>query len=152
MVGQHMAQQVVLGKEPPPMSVRSSAWSIYDIFYCKDNERVFVGVVSDTLWKKFCDEFELSEFSADASLNLNNDRVKQRDRILPKINDLFKGLSKDELMQRLEKAGVPFAPINKPSDLFDDPHLNAGGLVELTLPQGKTKLPGLPIEIDGERM
>lgn len=152
MVGQHMAQQAVLGVEPPPMSVRSSAWSIYDIFYCKNEERVFIGVVSDTLWKKFCEEFELYDFAADESLNLNNERVKQRDRILPVIRDIFAELEKTELMQRLERAGVPFAPINKPADLFDDPHLNAGGLIELTLPNGKTKLPGLPIEFDGNRL
>jgi len=153
MVGQHMAQQAVLGEEPLPMSIRRSAWSIYDIFYCKDNERVFIGVVSDTLWKNFCKEFKLTEFAADSSLDTNNERVKQRERILPTINELFASLEKDELRQRLEKAGIPFAPINKPSELFDDPHLNAGGLIEVSLPDGqKTKLPALPIEIDGDRM
>jgi crotonobetainyl-CoA:carnitine CoA-transferase CaiB-like acyl-CoA transferase len=61
-------------------------------------------------------------------------------------------MEKSELMNRLEKSGLPFAPINKPSDLFDDPHLNAGGLVEVTLPCGtKTKLPGLPLEMNNER-
>ncbi len=152
MVGQHMAQQAVLGVEPQPMSVRASAWSIYDIFYCRNNERLFIGVVSDTLWKKFCDEFSLSDFASDPSLNLNNERVKQRDRILPVIKALFAELDKKELMLRLERAGIPFAPINKPADLFNDPHLNAGGLVELNLPEGKTKLPGLPIEFDGQRL
>jgi len=151
MVGQHMAQQVVLGDEPPPMSVRRSAWSIYDIFHCKNDERVFIGVVSDTLWLRFCEEFELSEFAADESL-ANNDRVKQRDRILPVINTIFSDLDKETLMARLERAGVPFAPINKPSDLFEDPHLNEGGLVELNIPEGKVKLPALPLEIDGERL
>lgn len=153
MVGQHMAQQAVLGEEPLPMSIRRSAWSIYDIFYCKNKERLFIGVVSDTLWKSFCKEFELTEFAADRSLDTNNERVKQRDKILPTINDLFASLGKEELMQRLEKAGIPFAPINKPSELFDDPHLNAGGLIEISLADGQiTKLPALPIEIDGARM
>ncbi len=152
MVGQHMAQQAVSGEEPPPMSVRRSAWSVYDIFYCKGDERVFIGVVSDTLWRKFCEEFELTTFLEDASLNHNNERVKQRDRILPVINELFASLDKETLMSRLDRAGVPFAPINKPADLFDDPHLNAGGLVDLTLSDGtKTKLPTIPVELDGQR-
>lgn len=151
MVGQHMAQETVLGEAPPPMSVRRSAWSIYDIFQCKNDERVFVGVVSDTLWKQFCAEFELSDFLHDEGLAANNDRVLQRDRIIPAINALFATMDKQTLMDRLEHAGVPFAPINTPSDLFNDPHLNAGGLIEITTPQGKVKLPSLPIEIDGER-
>ncbi|MEL6876285.1 MAG: hypothetical protein AAGM33_12500 [Pseudomonadota bacterium] len=49
--------------------------------------------------------------------------------------------------------GLPFAPIARPEDMFDDPHLNAGGGLEpVTLDNGEeTKLPALPIEIDGAR-
>jgi crotonobetainyl-CoA:carnitine CoA-transferase CaiB-like acyl-CoA transferase len=157
MVGQHMAQQAVTGEEPPPMSVRRSAWSVYDIFHSAEGERIFVGVVSDSLWKSFCAEFALDEFAADESLAQNNQRVKQRDRILPVITALFAGMGKDEMSARLDKAGIPFAPINKPADLFDDPHLNAaGGLTELTLVDGehagdKTRLPSLPLEMSGRR-
>ena len=153
MVGQHMAQQAVTGEAPPPMSLRRSAWAIYDIFHCANNEQVFIGVVSDTQWRIFCDAFDLNEFALDQTLALNNGRVAQRERILSVINAVFATLSKTELMAKLEKSGLPFAPINKPSDLFDDPHLNAGGLVDVTLPDGvKTKLPALPLEMNSERM
>ncbi|WP_166424527.1 CaiB/BaiF CoA-transferase family protein [Paraglaciecola sp. 20A4] len=153
MVGQHMAQQAVTGEAPPPMSVRRSAWAIYDIFHCANDEQVFIGVVSDTQWRIFCEAFSLKEFSLDQTLALNNGRVAQRERILPVINAVFAKLSKEELMNKLEKSGLPFAPINKPSDLFDDPHLNAGGLIDVTLPDGhKTKLPGLPLEMNNARM
>lgn len=156
MVGQHMAQQAVSGEAPPPMSVRRSAWSVYDIFHTGDNERIFVGVVSDTLWKRFCEEFELNEFAADDSLAANNDRVAQRERILPVIEKLFASMDKVTLEARLDRAGVPFAPINRPADLFDDPQLQAGGLLALTLTDGEragehTALPALPVEMGGER-
>ncbi|OFA29864.1 formyl-CoA transferase [Glaciecola punicea] len=152
MVGQHMAQQMVTGEAPPPMSMRRSAWAIYDIFDCANNEQVFLGVVSDSQWRMFCEVFGFTEFAADKSLDANNDRVAQRDKILPEIIRLFASMEKFKLMDKLEKSGLPFAPINKPSDLFDDPHLNAGGLVNVTLPCGtKTKLPGLPLEMDNER-
>ena len=152
MVGQHMAQQAVTGEAPPPMSVRRSAWAVYDIFQCANNEQVFVGVVSDTQWRIFCDAFGLDELGKDESLAANNGRVSQRERILPVINAAFAKLSKTELMYTLEKSGLPFAPINKPSDLFDDPHLNAGGLIDVTLPNGdKTKLPAIPLEMNNQR-
>ena len=157
MVGQHMAQQAVTGAVPQPMSVRRSAWSVYDIFTCADGERVFVGVVSDTLWKAFCAEFGLDEFAADPGLAANNDRVLQRERILPVIRDVFAGLSRQELSDRLERAGVPFAPINRPADLFDDPHLaSSGGLQSVTLSDGEhagesTCLPSLPLELHGDK-
>lgn len=152
MVGQHIAQQGVLGEEPPPMSVRRSAWSIYDIFTAGDGARIFVGVVSDSLWQRFCAEFHFIEWAADPQLKSNNQRVHHRDNLIPTIQALFDTLNKNQLMQRLDNAGIPFAPINKPIDLTDDPHMNAGGLLNITLSNGeKIKLPALPIEFDGEK-
>ncbi len=152
LVGQHIAQQGVLGEEPPPMSVRRSAWSVYDIFNSAEGERVFVGVVSDSLWKRFCEEFGFQEWANDPELDSNNQRVQQRDTLIPQIQALFDTLDKATLMDRLDRAGVPFAPINKPIDLISDPHMLHGGLVDVTLSNGETiKLPALPVEFDGKR-
>lgn len=157
LVGQHMAQEGVLGEPPPPMSVRRSAWSVYDIFDCAGDERVFVGVVSDGLWQRFCAEFALDEFAADESLAKNNARVEQRERILATVVPLFRQLTLAEATERLERAGIPFAPINRPTDLFDDPHLNAdGGLLPVTLHRGArsgqaVSLPALPVEFGNVR-
>ena len=157
MMGQHMAQQAVSGEAPMPMSQRQSAWSIYDIFRSKEGESVFIGVVSDTLWVKFCEVFELDTFGADAALASNSGRIKCRDSIIPVITALFASMSKQELMDRLELAGIPFAPINRPEDLLDDPHLEASkGLLPVTLSDGKrtgtqARLPALPLEMsDGK--
>jgi len=157
MMGQHMAQQAVSGEAAMPMSQRQSAWSIYDVFRSKEGESVFVGVVSDTLWVKFCKAFELHEFSRDSTLASNSGRIKSRDTILPAISDLFSSMSKQDLMDRLEAAGIPFAPINRPEDLIDDPHLVAGkGLLPVTLSDGEragieARLPALPFEMSGEK-
>lgn len=153
LVGQHMAQYAVTGKAAPPMSVRLSAWAVYDIFETADNERVFVGVVSDTQWRKFCEAFALEEFGADRSLDHNGERVKQRERLLATLRPKFRSISKADLMATMEDTGLPFAPVARPEDLFDDVHLNAGsGLVELTLPSGtRTKLPALPVEMNNWR-
>ncbi len=155
MVGQHMAQQSVSGVAPQPMSVRTSAWAVYDIFDTADAEQVFVGVVSDTQWRLFCEAFGFTDFAADETLEKNNERVAQRDRILPVIRERFGALTKVELMAALDKTGLPFAPIASPSDLFDDPHLNeSGGLLDLTLPNSgeKTRLPAIPVDMGGRRM
>ena len=155
LVGQHMAQQAVTGQAAQPMPLRLSAWAIYDVFDTRNaDEQLFVGVVSDSQWAEFCKAFELDDLSADASLALNNERVLARDRILPRIREMFAAMTRDELIAKLEGIGLPFAPITRPDELFDDPHLNAGGgLVEVNIPGGEaTRLPALPLEIDGERM
>jgi len=153
LVGQHMAQFATIGKVAPPMSIRQSAWAVYDVFEASDGERVFAAVVSDTQWRKFCESFGFAEFLADESLAKNTERVRQRERTLPVIRERFKQFDKAGLMAKLEETGLPFAPIAKPEELFEDPHLNAaGGLVPVTLPDGRpTKLPALPIEMDGRR-
>ena len=153
LVGQHMAQYAVTGKPAPPMSQRQSAWGVYDVFEANNGEKVFVAVVSDTQWRALCDAFGFVAFAGDEALAKNNERVRQRDRILPVIRERFRAYSPAELMARLEETGLPFAPVAKPEHLFDDPHLNAGGLLSVVLPGGKsTKLPALPIEMDERRM
>lgn len=153
LVGQHMAQFAVTGSPAAPMPTRVSAWAVYDVFDVKNDEKVFVGVVSDTQWRTFCAAFELTAFANDESLAENNDRVARRDEIMPELRKVFAGFNKGELMEKLELLGLPFAPIQKPEDLFDDVHLRAnGGLLDMTIPDGgEISLPALPIAIDGVR-
>jgi crotonobetainyl-CoA:carnitine CoA-transferase CaiB-like acyl-CoA transferase len=157
LVGQHMAQFAVTGKAAAPMPVRISAWAIYQVFDTGDDDQVFVGVVSDKQWQQFCAAFDLDEFAADESLAGNVDRVKHKDRILPVIKETFKKFTKQELMDKLETIGMPFAPITRPEELFDDPHLNASdGLLPITVTDGEragetARLPALPLEMDGHR-
>lgn len=154
MVGQHMAQYAVTGNAARPMPVRISAWAIYDQFRTKEDEIVFVGVVTDGQWVAFCKAFGLDDFAADETLARNNGRVQARDRVIPRVQELFQTFTKAELLQKLEEIGLPFAPINRPEDLFEDPHLvESGGLLELHLPddQRSIRLPALPVEIDGKR-
>ena len=156
LVGQHMAQKAVTGQAAVPMPARVSPWAIYKIFQTKDDP-VFVGVVNDKQWGRLCESFGLDELAEDKSLQTNNDRVLARERLLPILQKIFKRYTKADLMEKLEKTGLPFAPIARPDDLFDDPHLKAGGgLVPLTVTDGDLKgetfdLPALPIEMDGQR-
>ena len=153
LMGQHMAQTATTGSPPPPMSVRVAAWAVYDIFDTKDGEQIFIGVVSDTQWKLFCESFGLDDYANDESLDLNKGRVEKRDVIIPRLQELFITFTKDDLMKKLDSTGLPFAPISKPEDLFDDVHLNeSGGLLDIEIPTGgKTKLPAMPINMDDRR-
>ncbi len=157
LVGQHMAQEAVTGEPAPPMAVRRSAWSVYETFETADGDQVFVAVVSDALWERFCAEFKLDELTQDESLNTNTGRVEQRPRFIPMLVQMFLSMSTTEVLKRLENAGVPFAPINTPTDLFEDEHLLAGGgLLQVSLVDGinkgkQTCLPALPVEFANQK-
>jgi crotonobetainyl-CoA:carnitine CoA-transferase CaiB-like acyl-CoA transferase len=152
LVGQHMAQFAVTGKPAAPMPARVSAWAIYDVFETKDDP-IFIGVVTDALWEKFCRLFALEALWADESIRKNNDRVLARDRIMPTIRQLINGFTRAEVITKLDGSGLPFAPIGRPEEMFDDPHLLASeGLEPVTLPDGtQTFLPTLPLMMDGKR-
>ena len=154
LMAQHMAQFAILGEEAPPMSVRQVAWPIYDLFDTADGARVFVGVVTDTQWRLFCEEFHLPQLVADPALTTQPQRVQARARVLPMVAGALAQYTKAALMEKCERLGLPFAPITRPVELFDDPHLNqSGGLVPVELPNGvQTKLPALPLSFDGKRL
>jgi crotonobetainyl-CoA:carnitine CoA-transferase CaiB-like acyl-CoA transferase len=153
LVAQHMAQFVVTGTPAAPMPARRSAWSVYDTFDTGDGKQVFIGVVSDTQWRSFCQAFELSELAADQGLATNRDRVAAREQFMPRLREMFGRLSRAEIVATCERAGLPFAPIMQPDQLFDDPQLNGpGAMVRVTLDSGRqASIPALPLEYDGER-
>jgi crotonobetainyl-CoA:carnitine CoA-transferase CaiB-like acyl-CoA transferase len=154
LVAQHMMQYAVTGRPAAPMPNRISAWGIYDVFDTADGKQVFVGVVTDTQWALFCEHFGVRALRADASLASNPQRVAARDRLLPIVRELFLDMDQATLMQICEAIGLPFAPITRPEELFDDPHLKAsGGLLDITLPNGEAaRVPGLPIALGGKRL
>ncbi len=154
LVAQHIAQFCVTGEAPPPMPVRRAAWGIYDVFDTADSDQLFLAVVSDTQWGPFCDEFGLVELKARADLATNAQRCGARDWLVPTIQKTLGAFDKVDLILRAEKLGIPFAPIQKPVDLLDDPHLNqSDGFAEVTAPNGKkVRVPALPMSFDGKRL
>ena len=160
LVAQHMMQYAVTGRPASPMPSRISAWGLYDVFTVRDGEQIFLAAVSDTQWALLCDEFGFADLKADTRLATNNARVQARDWMMPLLRERFAPLPATELATRFERAGLPYAPITRPQDLFDDPHLNAtGGLAPSTWPADAssagheidTRVPLLPLTLDGHR-
>jgi crotonobetainyl-CoA:carnitine CoA-transferase CaiB-like acyl-CoA transferase len=153
LVAQHMTQFAVTGKPAAPMPARISAWGIYDVFATADDQQVFVGVVTDTQWQAFCEHFALPELFADPLLATNNQRVHARSWLIPRLREVFLTRTRDEIIRACEQARLPFAPITKPEDLFDDPHLQSpGAMVEVSIGDGRTTtVPALPLEMNGRR-
>jgi len=154
LVAQHIMQYAVTGKPAAPMPARISAWAVYDVFQVRGGEQIFLAVVSDTAWALFCDAFGFSDLKADVRLASNNDRVRARDWMLPLLRERLADRSAAELAATFERHGLPFAPITRPEELLDDPHLLAtGGLAPVTLPDGReTRTVLLPLLLDGARL
>lgn len=158
LVGQHMMQYAVTGKAADPMPSRISSWGVYDVFTVKDGEQIFLAVVTDTSWKIFCDVFGFQDFKQDPRIETNNQRVEARDWLVPALRERLKNYSAQELGELFEKNGLPYAPISKPHELLEDPHLRkTKGLAEIRIPDPQTAqtsglTPLLPLMIDGARL
>jgi crotonobetainyl-CoA:carnitine CoA-transferase CaiB-like acyl-CoA transferase len=158
LVGQHMLQYAMTGKHPAPMPARESPWAIYDVFTVKNGEQIFLAAVSDGQWVTFCDALGFDDLKADPALATNNQRVHERPRLLGRLRERLARYTADDLARIFEDAGLPFAPIRRPEDLFDDPHLAAtGGLADIRLSDGpkagetvRTTL--FPITLEGRRL
>lgn len=124
LVAQHMVQYRQTGVPATPMPERVSALAVYDVFESADGEKIFVGVVSDKQWTQFCKVFGLDDLLQDAELQTNAQRVARRDAFMPRLRDLFGGQDLSQAATICGRVGLPFVPILRPDQLFDDPHVN----------------------------
>jgi crotonobetainyl-CoA:carnitine CoA-transferase CaiB-like acyl-CoA transferase len=151
LVAQHMVEYEMTGHKPRSMPEREHAWPIYDIFETAGGERIFIGVVTEGHWQSFCREFGLQEFSDDPALRTTTERILARTKIIPRVAEVIRRRNAAELSATLERLNICFSPINRPEDLFGDPHvLRPGGLLNSTNADGAAfRVPALPIEWNG---
>jgi crotonobetainyl-CoA:carnitine CoA-transferase CaiB-like acyl-CoA transferase len=151
LVAQHMVEYEMTGNKPRSMPEREHAWPIYDIFETADGERIFIGVVTEGHWQSFCREFGMQDFADDPTLHTTTDRILARARIIPRVTDVIKCWDAAELSAKLDRLNICFSPINRPEDLFSDPHvLRPGGLVNNINADGAAfRVPALPVEWNG---
>lgn len=154
LAAQHMQQYVVTGEAAAPMPNRISAWAIYDVFTFAGGEQMFVAATGEGQWHALCRVLGQTALLDDPTLGSNNDRVLQRPRLLAHLAEVFAPLDAGQLALQLEANGIPFAPIRRPEELFEDPHLlQSGGMAELQLEDGShTPMPLLPLSLDGQRL
>jgi crotonobetainyl-CoA:carnitine CoA-transferase CaiB-like acyl-CoA transferase len=151
LVAQHMVEYEMTGNRPRSMPEREHAWPIYDIFETVGGERIFIGVVTEGHWQSFCREFGLGEFLDDPALRTTTDRILSRSKIIPRVAGVIKSWNAADLSATLDRLNICFSPVNRPEDLFDDPHvLRPGGLVNNINADGEPfRVPALPIEWNG---
>ncbi|MCR0983898.1 CaiB/BaiF CoA transferase family protein [Roseomonas populi] len=157
LVGSHMAGAAATGEPVPPMPARRGAWGVYEPFTTADGGQVFIGVTSDAQWVRFCEVFGFDDLAADERLHTNAERTRARPWLIPELKERIGTLPRDAVVERCEKAAISWAPVGKPADLFEDPHLLAGGGLLATamsvLGGGTTEalLPALPVEFGGAK-
>ncbi|MDR0202980.1 MAG: CoA transferase [Delftia acidovorans] len=150
---QHMQQYLMTGEAPPPMPSRVSAWSVYDVFTLAGGEQLFIGAVSDKQFATLCRVLDRADLLQRPEYADNAARVAVRPQLLAELGAILAGHESARLAPQLEAAGIPYAPITRPEQLVDDPHLRqSGGLAPMqTEDGGQTDVVLLPLLMNGNR-
>ena len=136
------------------MPERKSAWSVYQIYKTKDCKDIFIGIISDKQWARFVEHFGVERLQSNSELASNEMRIAAKSWLQPLLVKRVNQLTLSEITHICDVAQVCYAPVARPEDLFEDPHLVAsGGLLSTQVADGSlAKLPNLPLAIDGERV
>jgi len=136
------------------MPERDFSWPIYDVFEDSAGKQIFVSAVTEGQWATVCKLLGLEELLDDPRLATRMQQIEARSWTLPLVAEKIRSRTIEDLTPLFEEHGIPFSPIAKPCDMYDDPHvMRPGGLAESKGPDGmRFRAPSLPFEVDGQML
>jgi len=119
---------LVGGVEPGRLGNRHPTVVPYKTFEVADGTMI-IAIGNDGQFRAFCDEFGVGDLGSDPRFATSRARLANRDAIEAIVQDLVRGDTRDAVMERLVKRGVPAGPVNSLQDVFADPFVAARGVV-----------------------
>jgi len=116
------------GRNPPRTGASHATIAPYGPFMAGDGRTVFLGLQNEREWERFCAiALERPELTHDARFRSNAERVHNIDILRETIDSVFCNLDLNEVMNRLERAGIATARLNSPRDFWQHPQLQERG-------------------------
>ncbi len=113
------------------------------------NGYIVVSCGNDRLYQSFCHLIGRDDLATDPRFATNPQRVRNRSELIPQLQEQFLQRDSEEWLSALRAVGIPCGPINTVSQIFNDPQIQARGLVwECDHPKaGRIKLSGSPMHL-----
>ncbi len=139
---------LISGEEAPRLGNGHPNIVPYQAFHTRDGY-VVVSCGNDRLYQALCQLLEREDLATDPRFATNPQRVRNREQLVPALQEEFLHRSTEEWLPELRAAGIPCGPINTVSQIFHDPHIQARDFVwECEHPTaGRIKLSGSPIHL-----
>ncbi|MBT2658447.1 CoA transferase [Bacillus sp. ISL-18] len=136
------------GKAPERFGSAHPSLVPYQVFETKDGY-VTIAVTNDALWRKMCDALELYELKDHPRYALNVNRVANREELVGILTEFTKNKDSSEIIERLQRAGVPGGPIHNLTQVLAHPQIQSRGMIqEVEHPTiGMLKMLGIPIKL-----
>ena len=119
----------------------------YQVFHARGGD-LMIAAGNDGLFARLCEVLDLGELPADARFATNPDRVRHRDELAALIGARLADAPAAEVLERLQRAGVPAAPVNDVGQVAEDEQTAALGLVQ----QLSEPTVAFPVSFDSERL
>jgi len=139
---------LISGKEAPRLGNGHPNIVPYQAFRTRDGY-VVVSCGNDRLYQTLCQLLGREDLANDPRFATNPQRVRNREQLVPALQEEFLHRSTEEWLPELRAAGIPCGPINTVSQIFHDPHIQARDFVwECEHPTaGRIKLSGSPMHL-----
>ena len=136
------------GEAPRRLGAAHPTLVPYQAFPCKDGKLLNLAVGSERIWERFCEAIERPDLKDNPDYATNPDRVKNRNKLVSLLGEVFNQRPVLEWVDALNGASVPAGPINDLADVFSDPQVLARDMFqEMPHPTlGSIKQTGLPIK------
>lgn len=151
-VGQHVSKvQMFRGDrlESVPMQGMGSmmGWGVYQLFPTRDGREIFIAVTTNRHFERLCRALGLEDLLGRAEYSNNSKRVANKVELAEIITETVSSQTGSALCEILQNAGVPYAEVNSPADLLDDPQATAN-MLSFEVPElDELKVPKLPMSI-----
>ncbi len=144
MIGGYLAD----GEVPRPMGTAYKALLPYQTLRTKTRD-LALAVGSEKLWKVFCPVIGCPELADDPRYRTNADRARNRDTLVPRLQEIFLTRTYEDWETVLLAKGIPVGAINDLAQVVDHPQVKArGALVEMDHPRaGKVRMVGVPVRL-----
>jgi len=131
------------GAIPVRSGTRHRLAAPYEALKTADGHMV-VGVNSQRLWKRFCEALGDPTLEAEPDFATPGNRMKNRDALQARLEAILTQATSAAWVGKLEAVGVPAGPLNTIAQAWDDPQIQARGLLAET---GGRKFPRTPIKL-----
>ena len=108
-----------------------------------------LGCANQGLWERMCHTIGQPGFLEDPRFTTNTDRVEHRAECVSVLSEIFKTKTTEHWVKLIADAGIPCGPINRISQVVDDPQVAARNmLVDVAHPQVPgLRVPGPPLKL-----
>ena len=139
------------GAPPQPFGRRHPSITPYGIFDAADGP-IALAVGNDRLWLRLCEVLDRPDLAQDARFETNASRTENAEALYALLGDLLAQRPASAWLQLLLAAGIPAAPVNTVADLFEDPQIEARGMLPRVEQPGAGSIPvcGTPLRFAGQ--